>query len=68
MQIVTASMFTRPPFKATIDLMYLYQKYHGRMMETAREMDELRNRIMSNMERTRLLDYYRDPFEIDIMI
>ena len=68
MQIVTANMFSRAPFRASIELMYRYQESHDRMMKTARELDVIRSKIMSRMGELRLQDYYRDPFEIDVMI
>ncbi|MBC8278691.1 MAG: hypothetical protein H8E46_10710 [FCB group bacterium] len=68
MQIVTANMFTSSPFRASIDLMYRYQESHDRMLSTAQELNELRNKIISRMGTLRMKDYYRDPFEIDVMI
>jgi len=67
MNILTANMFSHSPFTASIELMYRYQRYHERSMEFARRMGDLREEIMNNFDKYRNLEYYRSPYEIDIM-
>lgn len=67
MKVLTANMFSHAPFRASVELMYRYQRYHERSIDQAKFLQTLRGRILGNMERYRNLEYYRDPQGIDLM-
>jgi hypothetical protein len=66
MRVYTANYFSRPPYTTTIELMYRYQRYGERAIEFSDHMDSLRDDIQKNMAKFRNLEYYRDPYEIDL--
>jgi|GEM_PF-1725559 len=66
MQIVTANMFSHSPFRASIDLMYRYQRYHERLLKYSKHVDEIREEMMDNLAKYRSLEYYNAPLDLDI--
>ena len=66
MEIYTANMFSHSPFRASIDLMYRYQRYHERLLKYSKHIDEVREKMMENLSKYRSLEYYNTPIDIDI--
>jgi len=66
MEIITANMFSHSPFRASLELMYRYQRYHERMLKYSRHVEEIREDIMENLAKYRNLEYYRSHLDLDI--